>query len=199
MIPQLGVSSELPQVLGEPRTALAQLPPEPAERRGGVVAEIAAVLLDGAINPLGERVEPRLDRHRDRLQAGGALEFDESGPGGEPSPDRDGDRAKCGRVELASPPGERDRESYVLDTAELGLGRVIEQRDRLGRSLLPALDLMGVRRRGELEGAGRARLAGSKRREPLQDCRKLEELEGPRVHAGQFRSDRSAATPRCTP
>ena len=184
VLAQLGVTREALEPLGQPRTSLAKLAAEAAKRRRGTVAQVRAVLLDGAVDRLRERAQARVDRIRDGGEAGCLGEGLERETRGDCLLDRRRDRAKRCGVERAPSLGELGRRPHVADTAELRLCRVVEERDGLGRQPLPFGDLLRVVGRRERERLRLSRLARRGRREALQDRRKLEQLEGPRVHPG---------------
>ena len=75
----------------------------------------------------------------------------------------------------------------VANPFERRLGRVVEQRDRLGRQRLPARDLVGVGRRLERARERGAGVGRRRAREPLHDRRKLEHVERVRVHPTECR------------
>ena len=60
--------AELLELLGHALPAVAQLAAQPAQLRRGVVAQVGAVLLDAAVDRLGERRERRVDRGRELAQ-----------------------------------------------------------------------------------------------------------------------------------
>ena len=181
---QLGVAREALEPLGQPRTSFAKLAAEAAERRRGTVAQVRAVLLDGPVDRLRERAQARVDRLRDGRELRCLGEGLERETGGNCLLDRRRDRTKRCRVQRAPSLGELGRRSHVADTAELRLGRVVEERDCLGRQPLPFGHLLRIVGRHESERLRLSRLARRGRREALQDRRKLEQLEGPRIHPG---------------
>ena len=186
VLAQVGVTREALEPLGQPRTSLAKLAAEAAKRRRGAVAQVRAVLLDGAVDRLRERAQARVDRIRDGGEAGCLGEGLERETRGDCLLDRRRDRAKRCGVERAPSLGELRRRPHLADTAELRLCRVVEERDGLGRPPLPLGDLLRVVGRGERERVRLSRLARRGRREALEDRRKLEQLEGPRVHSGSL-------------
>ena len=186
VLAQPGVTREALEPLGQPRTSLAKLAAEAAKRRRRTVAQVRSVLLDRAVDRLRERAQARVDRIRDGSEAGRLGERLERETCGECLLDRRRDRAKRCGVERASSLGELHRRPNVADTAELRLCRVVEERDGLGRPALPLGDLLRVVGRGERERLRLSRLARRSRREALQNRRKLEQLEGSRVHPGSL-------------
>ena len=63
-----GVARELPEPLGEPPAALAQLPPQAAQCRRGRVAQIRAVLLDAPADLLRDRDQRQVDARHELRQ-----------------------------------------------------------------------------------------------------------------------------------
>ena len=186
VLAQVGVTREALEPLGQPRTSLAKLSAEAAERRRGAVAQVRAVLLDGAVDRLRERTQARVDRIRDGGEARCLGEGLERETRSDRLLDRRRDRAKGCGVERAPSLGELGRRPQLADTAELRFCGVVEERDGLGRQPLALGDFLGIVGRHERERFRLSRLARRGRREALQDRRKLEQLEGPRVHPGSL-------------
>ena len=103
------------------------------------------------------------------------------------SPTRDGlrDVAEVARPEHAVAGRVLRGGAHVREPGERRLGRVVEQRDALGRERLPARDLARVGGRRQLARELSAARALRRTLEPLEDRRKLQHGQGMRIHAGQ--------------
>ena len=165
--------------------------------RRGVVAEVAAVLLDRAVDALGERRRAR-GRSRSAIATRrGAAPNDSSAA-----------RAAVAEATAVAIARRAAGSSTLPRAASSTAGRTSRTPPSSGSAAWSSsaiasevsswrrCDLVGVRRRARSSARGRARLGGGQRREPLEDRGKLEELESPRVHAGQFRAGRGAPCSR---
>ena len=99
------------------------------------------------------------------------------------------------RVERAATCRALGRIGYVGDATEIGLGRIVEQGDRLGRLLLTQAYLVAVGRRPQALGEERARLARGRRGQPGQHGRQLQQFEVVLAHEASVRRHRSVARP----
>ena len=193
---QRAAAREPPQLLGDPVPPVAQLPPQAAERRRRVVAEVGAVLLDGVADRVGDAAERRVDRRGELGEERRQLRLRvERGTCGERAADRPCDLAERGRVEHAAARGARSRRSNVADAAQRRLGRLVEQRDRLGRQRLPARDLARVRRGHERASEIGARRGRRRRGQPLEHGRELQDFQRARVHATSVAESESRPPP----
>ena len=133
------------------RSSRAQL----AELGRRVVAEVGAVLLDGAVDRLRDRGEPRVDRRRPaRGAAARAASSRAARARSAPEAVSETCRSACGE---STPPSAacaacRGRRGSRRAAAR----RLVQERDRLGRQRLPARDLVGIGRRLELRRERRA-------------------------------------------
>ena len=147
VLAERGVAREPAQLLGDAVAALAQLPAQPPEERRGVVAEVGAVLLDAALDRVGERRERRVDRRGElpeqRREVACLVERAaqrEAAAHGRARP-----RERVGR-EHAAARRELGRLAHVRDPLERRLRGVVEQRDGLRRQRLPPRDLVRLGR-----------------------------------------------------
>ena len=184
MVAQGRVARERAEPIAEPRPALAELAPESAQGRRGRVTEIRAVVLDGLPYRAGDGCEARLDALRERPERRWAAGAVERRARAEPGGDRRRHRVQRGRVEDAAAGRELDRGPDVACAGEVGLGRLLEHRDRLGGQDVTSNDLVGVGRRRQCAGQVAPGLARRGRREALEDRGELQELEGPWIHRG---------------
>ena len=182
-----GVARDLAEALGELAAALAELAAQAAELRRGRVAQVGSVLLDRAPDLLGDREERRVDAGHDVEQRGDVGPLRERAASRHARADRAPDLRQRARVERAAARRELGRLAHVGRATEVGLGRVVEQRDRLGRLLLAQPHDVRVRRRAERLGergagslavapASRASTAGSS--SSSRSCSRMERVYG---------------------
>ena len=164
---QLGVAREALEPLGQPRTSLAKLAAEAAKRRRGTVAQVRAVLLDGAVDRLRERAQARVDRIRD---------------GGERGVPRRRPRARDA-PRLPARPSTRSREALRRRACSLAR-RARPPAARRGHGRAPALP------RGR--GARRPRSSAAAARRPPPGRRTARERAPPPVPARSPRPPRGA-------
>ena len=167
------VVRDLAQALGELAAALAELAAQAAQRRRGRVLQVGAVLLDRAPDLLGDGEQRRVDPGHELHQHRDLVPFAERAARRHPGADRALDLRQRARVERAAAGREVGRLAHVGCAAEVGLGRLVEQRDRLGRLLLAQPHLVrrpptggglrpaGLPARSPSPPASRARTAGS--------------------------------------
>ena len=188
---QRGVARELAEPLGELAAALAQLAPQAAQRRRGRVAQVRAVFLDRAADLLGDATRATR-RCRRRAPSAPAGRPGRRAPGARRRRRRDRSRrpaTRPARVERAAALGEVGRLAHVGGPAEIRLGRLVEERDRLGvcrcrsrTTRRPAT--------GRAPPPARRRLARRRGGEPREDGGELEQLEIVLAHAVECRADR---------
>ena len=184
------VVRDLAQALGQPPAALAQLAAQAAQRRRGRVLQVGAVLLDRAPDLLGDREQRRVDPGDELEQRRDLVPLGERAARRHAGANRALDLRERAGVERAAAGREIGRLAHVGSAAQVGLGRLVEQRDRLGRLLLAEPHLLGVRRRAEGFGQQGSRLARRGPGQPGQDRGELEQLEVVLSHGASVRPGR---------
>ncbi len=136
---------------------------------------------------LGDREQRDLDAGGELLQRGQVVARRERAASGRTGPDRPLDQRQAPGVERAAARRPLGRVGHVGDTTQIGLGRVVEQRDRLGRLLLAQAHLVRVGRRPQALGEQRSGLARGRRGEPGQHGRQLQQFEVVLAHEASVR------------
>ncbi len=183
------VAREPAQLLGDAVAALAQLLPQPPEQRRGDVAEIGAVLLDAALERVGERRQRRVDPRRPLpeqwRELGGLVE---RAAQREPAAHGRGDpRERVGR-EHAAARRELRRVAHVCDPLQRRLRGLVEQRDGLRGEGLAPRDLVRLVRRRQAARQRRPRRRAGCLGEPLGDRGEVQCLERVLTHAPSVRA-----------
>ncbi len=150
------VVRDLAQALGQPPPALAQLAAQAAQRRRGRVLQIGAVLLDRPPDLLGHGEQRRVDPCHELHQHRDLAPLAERAARRHPGANRALDLRQRASVERAAAGREVGRLAHVGCAAEVGLGRLVEQRDRLGRLLLAAAATSSASADGRRASASRA-------------------------------------------
>ena len=137
------LAHELLQPVGDALPPGAELAAELAQLRRGVVLQVGAVLLDGAVDRVGERLQRRVDRGRELAQQRRLLLL-ERRAGAQRAGDRVADVPQRRGGQHPAARGERGDLPDVADPLERRLLGDVEQRDRLGGQRLPARHLARV-------------------------------------------------------
>ena len=168
-------SDELLEPLGDAVAAGPQLRAELAQLRGGVVAQVGAVLLDGLPDRVRERPQPGLDRGA-RARAGAARPRASSAARARRRLRRcRATSAQHRGVEHAAARRRGPAASRTsCDPASGGCSASVEERDRLGGQRLAPRDLGGVGRGRERQRERGAVLGRGRGGEPLADRREFE-------------------------
>ena len=132
-----------------------------------------------------------LDAGGELLQRGQVVARRERAASGCTGPDRPLDQRQAPRVERAAASRPLGCVGHVGDATQIGLGRVVEQRDRLGRLLLAQAHHVRVGRRPEALGEQRSGLARRCRGEPGQHGRQLQQFEVVLAHEASVRRVRA--------
>ena len=182
VLAQVARADELLELVADALAAGAELAAELAQLRGRVVAQVGAVLLDGAVDRLRDRRQRGVDRRRQLAEERRRRLVERPARPQRPRR-RVGDVPERLRRERTAERGVRRLLADVADAVERRLERLVQERDRLGRQRLPPRHLVGVGRRLELRGERRAELGRGRTRDPLPDRGKLQHVERIRVHA----------------
>ena len=189
------IARDLAQSLGQLAAALAQLATQAAQHRRSRVLQVGAVLLDRSADLLGDREQRDLDAGGELLQRGEVVARRQRAASGCTGPDRPLDQREAPRVERAAACRALGCVGHVGDATEIRLGRIVEQRDRLGRLLLAQVRPRRVGRRPQALGEQRAGLARRCRGQPGQHGRQLQQFEVVLAHEASVRRLRSVARP----
>ncbi len=182
------LAHELLEPVGDALPPGAQLAAELAQLRRGVVLEVGAVLLDGAVDRGGERFQRGVDRGRELAQQRRLLLLESS-----PRPQRPGD----GVADVPKRRGGKDtaelrvrrRVADVPDPLERRLRRDVEQRDHLGGERLAARHFGRVRRRRQRTGQRSSAGRWQPRRRPAAGSRGTRARREPAVPPPECRPD----------
>ena len=194
MVFQVGVACKLFQPLGKLCPTVAELASQATQRRGRIVANIAAVILDRVGDRVGDDAEIEIDRS-DELGKRRPVAVGESGAPDETGSDRVADAAQRGRVECRRPGRRAPRRRDVVEEPEIWLGSVVEHGDRLGGEALAMRDLVGLGGRPKRAGQTTTGLARRGVSESVEDRRQLEQLERTLVHRCRLDEPRGLIRP----
>ena len=151
------VASDLAEALGELAATLAEHAAQAAELGRGRVTQVGSVLLDRTPDLLGDREQGRVDVGDDVHERRNVVPSGERPAGSHARLNRAADVHERARVERAAAPCELGCLAHVGRATEVGLGGILDQRDRLARLLLAQTNDGRLRRRSEGSPQGRPR------------------------------------------
>ena len=175
------LAHELLEPVGDALTAGAELAAQLPQLRRGVVLEVGAVLLDRAVDRLGERLQRRVDRGGELAEERRLL-LRERRSSAQRACDGVADVPQRRGGQDAAERSVRGSVANVANPFERRLRRDVEQRDRLGSERLAPRDFPRVRRRRQRAGQRGSRVGGSRGGDPLPDRGELERVESLRFH-----------------